>query len=50
MSISTTTPRPARAQSVIRRHPLISFFVLTYAAAWLLWAPLVIFRDRIPVH
>jgi uncharacterized protein len=48
MSTTTITPRPARTQSVVRRHPLISFFVLTYAVAWLLWAPLVIFRDRIP--
>jgi membrane protease YdiL (CAAX protease family) len=48
MSTTTITPRPARTQSLVRRHPLISFFVLTYAVAWLLWAPLVIFRDRIP--
>jgi uncharacterized protein len=41
------TPR-ARTQSLVLRHPLISFFVLTYAVAWLLWAPLVIFRDRVP--
>jgi membrane protease YdiL (CAAX protease family) len=27
---------------------VISFFVLTYAVAWMLWAPLVIFRDSIP--
>ena len=48
--MSTTSPMlaSARTQSLVRRHPLISFFVLTYAAAWLLWAPLVIFRDRIP--
>ena len=48
MSTTTLTPRPARTQSLVRRHPLISFFVLTYAIAWLLWAPLVIFRDSIP--
>jgi hypothetical protein len=48
MSITTVTPRPARSQSVVRRHPLISFFVLTYTVAWLPWAPLVIFRDRVP--
>ena len=48
MSTTTITPRPARTQSLVRRHPLISFFALTYAVAWLLWAPLVIFRDRIP--
>jgi uncharacterized protein len=48
MSTPTVTPTPARSQSLVRRHPLISFYVLTYAIAWLLWAPLVIFRDSIP--
>ena len=48
MSTPTLTPSPARTQSLVRRHPLISFFVLTYVAAWLLWAPLVIFRDQHP--
>jgi membrane protease YdiL (CAAX protease family) len=35
-------------QSLVRRHPLICFYVLTYAIAWLIWAPLVILRDSIP--
>jgi uncharacterized protein len=48
MSTTPVTPRSARTQSVVLRHPLISFFVLTYAIAWMLWAPLVIFRDRVP--
>ena len=48
MSTTSLTPPPARTQSLVLRHPLISFFVLTYAVAWLLWAPLVIFRDRVP--
>jgi uncharacterized protein len=48
MSTTSPTAVPARTQSLVRRHPLISFFVLTYAAAWLLWAPLVIFGDRLP--
>jgi uncharacterized protein len=47
MSTTTVPPRSAR-QSLVRRHPLISFYVLTYAITWLLWAPLVIFRDSIP--
>ncbi len=34
--------------SLVRRHPLISFFVLTYALAWILWLPLVVLRDAIP--
>jgi membrane protease YdiL (CAAX protease family) len=32
----------------VKRHPIISFFVLTYALAWLLWLPLVFLRDTIP--
>ena len=47
MSTTTSTPRPAHTQSLVRRHPLISFYVLTYAVSWLLWAPLVIFGDRV---
>jgi CAAX protease family protein len=34
--------------ALLRRHPLISFFVLTYALAWGLWLPLVVLRDSIP--
>jgi CAAX protease family protein len=48
MSTTAVAPRPAHTQSLVRRHPLISFFVLTYAVTWLVWAPLVIFGDRIP--
>ena len=48
MSTTTSTQRPAHTQSLVRRHPLISFYVLTYAVSWLLWAPLVIFGDRVP--
>jgi membrane protease YdiL (CAAX protease family) len=48
MSTPTLTPSPGRTQGLVRRHPLISFFVLTYAVTWTLWAPLVIFRGQIP--
>ena len=48
MSTGTRTPPPAHTQSLVRRHPLISFFVLSYAVSWLLWTPLVILRDTIP--
>ena len=30
----------SRRSSLIQRHPLASFFVLTYAISWLLWIPL----------
>jgi uncharacterized protein len=32
---------------LVRRHPLITFFVLTYALAWILESPLVFLRDSI---
>jgi uncharacterized protein len=48
MSTTTGAPTSVHTQSLVRRHPLISFYVLTYAIAWLLWAPLVTFRDSIP--
>lgn len=28
----------------LRRHPLVSFFVLAYAVTWLLWSPVVFFN------
>ena len=48
MSTTTVAPRRVHTQSLVRRHPLISFYVLTYAISWLIWAPLVILRDSIP--
>jgi hypothetical protein len=33
--------------SLLRRHPVATFFVLTYAVAWALWLPLVVLQDRI---
>src|SRR4029450_6039874 len=48
MSTTTVAPRRVHTQSLVRRHPLISFYVLTYAITWLIWAPLVILRDSIP--
>jgi membrane protease YdiL (CAAX protease family) len=43
----TTTPaRPASArQSVLARHPLVSFFVMAYAFSWIVWAPWVLGED-----
>ena len=34
--------------SLVQRHPLACFFVLTYLAAWCLWAPLVLLRGTLP--
>jgi membrane protease YdiL (CAAX protease family) len=48
MSTTTSVPSPVHTQSLVRRHPLISFYVLTYAITWLLWAPLVIFGGSLP--
>jgi CAAX protease family protein len=38
----------SRLSSLIRRHPLASFFAFAYAIAWLLWAPLVVSGDDSP--
>src|SRR5215218_2140616 len=48
MSTTTAVPSRVHTQSLVRRHPLISFYVLTYAITWLLWAPLVIFGGSLP--
>jgi hypothetical protein len=48
MSTTSLGPPAASTPSLVRRHPVLSFVVLTYAVAWLLWAPLVIFPDRLP--
>jgi uncharacterized protein len=34
--------------SLVRRHPLMTFFILTYGLAWILWLPLVVLQDTIP--
>ena len=48
MSTTPVAPSSVHTQSLVRRHPLISFYVLTYAITWSLWAPLVIFPDQLP--
>src|SRR3954447_26590884 len=37
--------QPSRP-TVLHRHPVAIFFVLTYAIAWAFWVPLVILQDR----
>ena len=33
--------------SLVKRHPIIAFFVLAYALAWIIESPLVFLRDTI---
>jgi membrane protease YdiL (CAAX protease family) len=37
----------SRLSSVVKRHPLITFFVLAYALAWILESPLVLLGDSL---
>src|SRR4051795_12885732 len=32
--------------TVLRRHPVAIFFVVTYVVAWAFWLPLVMLQDR----
>lgn len=52
MASATTRRTPADTgpdpSTFLRRHPVATFFALTYGSAWALWLPLVIFGDRIP--
>jgi membrane protease YdiL (CAAX protease family) len=42
---TVTLNQPQSGTSYLRRHPVTSFFVLTFAVTWALWAPLVILGD-----
>lgn len=42
-------PAPRGPAGVIRRHPLVAFFVLAYAASWLAWLPYVLSGDGLGV-
>ena len=33
--------------SLVRRHPIITFFVLAYALAWIIESPLILLRDSV---
>ena len=37
----------SRLSSVVKRHPLITFFVFAYALAWIIESPLVFLRDTV---
>jgi len=36
------------APAVVHRHPVRTFFAMTFAVSWALWLPLVLLPDRIP--
>ncbi|WP_285582784.1 CPBP family intramembrane glutamic endopeptidase [Actinoallomurus iriomotensis] len=42
-------PAPRGPVGMIRRHPLVSFFVLAYAVSWLAWLPYVLSGDGLGV-
>jgi membrane protease YdiL (CAAX protease family) len=52
MTHATTPQTPVDTGPVpstfLRRHPVATFFALSYASAWAWWLPLVILRDRMP--
>jgi membrane protease YdiL (CAAX protease family) len=48
MSIHATAEPQSRTLTQVRRYPLTTYFVLTYAVAWSLWLPLVVLRERMP--
>jgi membrane protease YdiL (CAAX protease family) len=48
MSIRPSSPAQSRQPRLAHRHPLACFLVLTYIAAWFVWAPLLIFRGTLP--
>ena len=37
----------SRLSSVVKRHPIMTFFVLAYAISWILESPLVLLRDTV---
>src|SRR5438552_4107923 len=46
MNRVTSLPSPAAGGLVqaMRRHPVVSFFVLAYAISWVLWIPVLVFH------
>ena len=43
MMTSDTNGRPDTSHAgLLAGHPLVSFFLIAYAAAWLVWAPVVL--------
>jgi uncharacterized protein len=52
-ALHAPAPAPPRRRGgpagAIRRHPLVAFFVLAYAASWLAWLPYVLSADGLGV-
>ena len=48
MSIRPADPHPTTATGVVTRHPLLTFFALTYAVSWSLWIPRAVLREDLP--
>src|SRR5919108_5516039 len=46
MTTAPAQPTSAR-QSLLARHPLVSFFVMAYAFSWIVWAPWVLGEDGV---
>jgi CAAX protease family protein len=40
---SSSSPRNSGIVPIMRKHPLIFFFVFAYVVTWLLWSPLLVF-------
>ena len=47
MGVALTADRIERAMGFVRRHPIATFFVLTYVLSWAYWIPLAIGGARI---
>ncbi len=48
-ALSTTSPATASSpfRRLIIRHPLVAFFVLAFAGAWIVWLPLVLAQNGV---
>jgi hypothetical protein len=48
MSASSLRSSRTDIRTLMRRHPMLTYFGLCYVAAWTLWAPLVVFSGSLP--
>ena len=48
MSVGNVSTRPAPPQGgLLARHPLVFYFLIAYAGAWLVWMPLVLSEEGV---